>query len=120
VKVLLDENLPHKLRSSLAHHEVMTVAHLGWSGLKNGDLLEVAEASGIEVFVTGDRALTYQQNVTGRKMGIVTLSAHNWPIIKHYLSEIARAVDDAVPGSFKIVACGSFERVRRGRRIHEH
>jgi hypothetical protein len=36
---------------------------MGWSGLKNGDLIAAAEATGIEVFVTGDRNLSYQQNL---------------------------------------------------------
>jgi hypothetical protein len=44
VKVLLDENLPQKLRLSLTAHEVVTVSYKGWGGLKNGELLNSAEA----------------------------------------------------------------------------
>ena len=99
MKVLLDENLPHRLRSRLAQHEVFTVGYLGWNGLKNGALLAAAEADGFEVFVTGDRNLSYQQNLGSRRIGIVTLSAINWPIVRNYLQAIADAVDRAVPGS---------------------
>jgi hypothetical protein len=108
--VLLDENMPHSLRRSLAHHDVATVAYMGWSGFKNGNLLRIAEESGVEVFVTGDKALTYQQNMDGRRMAVVALSAHNWPIVKYKLAEIAGAVDRAVPGSFQLVDCGKFRR----------
>lgn len=80
MKVLLDEDLDHRLRKSLTPHEVFTVHYLGWAGLKNGELLAVAEQYGIEVFVTGDQQLQYQQNLSGRKMAIVVLSATNWPI----------------------------------------
>jgi hypothetical protein len=45
VKVLLDENLPQKLRLSLTGHEVVTVSYKGWGGLKNGELLRSAEAA---------------------------------------------------------------------------
>ena len=47
MKVLLDENLPHKLRAYLAKHEVATVAYMGWAGLKNGELLNSAEVYGL-------------------------------------------------------------------------
>jgi hypothetical protein len=41
VKVLLDEDAPHMLRLHLPG-DVFTVAYLGWSGLKNGELLKTA------------------------------------------------------------------------------
>jgi hypothetical protein len=40
LKVLLDENLPHKLRHSLTGHDVRTVDYMGWSGEKNGEQLK--------------------------------------------------------------------------------
>ena len=83
MKVLLDENLPHKLRAHLVQHETVTVAYLGWGGLKNGELLTAAEDAGFEVFVTGDRALGHKQNLGARRIAMVSLSANNWPIIKN-------------------------------------
>lgn len=38
MRVLLDENLDHRLRRSLAAHEVFTASYKGWDGLKNGRL----------------------------------------------------------------------------------
>jgi hypothetical protein len=112
VRVLLDENLPHKLRAHLANHDTATVAYLGWGGLKNGELLKSAEEAGFDVFVTGDRALEYQQNIMGRKIAIVSLSAHNWPLIKHHVTKIAAAIDRAQGSSFTLVKCGAFTRRR--------
>jgi putative NIF3 family GTP cyclohydrolase 1 type 2 len=110
MRVLLDEDLPHKLRLNLPAHNVSTVSYLGWSGLKNGELLKAAEEAGFEVFLTGDQKLSYQQNLKERHIGIVTLSAQEWPIIKDHLPAIAAAIDAAVPGSFQSVECGSFHR----------
>lgn len=110
MKVLLDEDLDHRLRKKLEVHEVFTVRYLGWSGLKNGELLTTAEQNGIEVFVTADQNLVYQQNLSGRRMAIVVLSAANWPIIKNYLEIISAAIDMALPGSFQQVECGRFRR----------
>ena len=39
MKVLLDENLDHALRTLLGRHEVVTAAYMGWAGLNNGELL---------------------------------------------------------------------------------
>jgi hypothetical protein len=65
VKVLLDEQLPHRLRKLLGAHDVYTVDYMGWAALKNGELLRAAESDGFEVFLTGDKNLAYQQNMAG-------------------------------------------------------
>jgi predicted nuclease of predicted toxin-antitoxin system len=85
VKVLLDENLAHRLRRNLGTHEVFTVSFKGWAGFKNGELLRIAEENGIEVFLTGDQTLTYEQNQAGRTIAIVSLSSVEWDILKNHL-----------------------------------
>jgi hypothetical protein len=110
VKVLLDEDLPHKLRMAIFNHDVSTVAYVGWNGLKNGELLRVAEDAGFEVFITADKKLSYQQNLKGRSLALVVLSTLDWEIMKPYLSKIVVAVDAAVAGSFQLVECGDFRR----------
>jgi predicted nuclease of predicted toxin-antitoxin system len=110
VKVLLDENLDHALRKLLGQHEVVTVAYMGWAGLKNGELLQTAEDNGIDVLLTGDGTLNTEQNLTGRRLAIVALSAIQLPIIKKHLPKIIAAIDDAARGSFQAVNCGTFSR----------
>jgi DMSO/TMAO reductase YedYZ molybdopterin-dependent catalytic subunit len=110
VRVLLDENLPHRLRHALAGHEVMTVAFRGWSGVKNGELLKLAEADGFDVLLTADGNLTYQQNLSGRSIALVGLTALVWEMILPHLPEIVAAVEAAAPGSFRVVECGRFRR----------
>jgi len=115
VRVLFDHNLPHKLRTSLdalGRHEFVTASYMGWGVLKNGELLRIAEEGGIEVLVTGDQGLLNEQNLTGRRLAIVTLSTNNWPIIRNYLPKILAAIDSAVPGSYQEVECGTFSRRR--------
>lgn len=114
MKVLLDENLPHRLRNYLGNHEVFTVTYQGWTGLKNGELLQTAEADGFEVFVTGDRTLVYEQNLTGRQLAIVALSSIDWHVLKNNLPSIVAALDRAVRGSFQTVECGKFSRKKPG------
>jgi hypothetical protein len=48
--VLFDQSTPVGLRSYLVGHRVETAAQRGWDTLKNGDLLQVAEDAGFEVW----------------------------------------------------------------------
>jgi hypothetical protein len=107
VKVLLDENLDHRLRKHLGSHEVFTASYMGWDGFKNGQLLRAAEDDGFAILVTGDQTLGYEQNLTGRRLAIVALSSVEWRIMQSYLPEIVDAIDGATPGSFRMVECGA-------------
>lgn len=75
MRVLFDQGTPVPLRKFLNPHEVETVFERGWSTLTNGDLLGRAEAEGFEVFVTTDKNLRNQQNLSGRRIAIVALSS---------------------------------------------
>ena len=48
----------------------MTVPEAGLAAKKNGELLALAEQKGFEVFLTLDRGIEYQQNLTGRKLAV--------------------------------------------------
>ena len=76
MKVLLDECVPRKLRLELSKHEVHTVTERGWSGIKNGKLLALAEAE-FDVLLTVDQNLKYQQNLKAFNIGVILLVARN-------------------------------------------
>jgi hypothetical protein len=104
LKVLFDQGTPVPLRNHFSSHHVSTAYELGWSTLKNGELLAAAESNGFEVFVTTDTNLAYQQNLFNRKIAIVVLSTTSWPRIQKSVSEIFRAIDAARPNSYQIVS----------------
>lgn len=113
MKVLLDHNLLHKLRTrlaSLSAHEFVTASFLGWGALQNGVLLRAAEEGAFDVFVTGDRTLVHEQDFSTRRMAVIALSANNWPIIKDFAPRILAAVDRVEPGALIQVDCGTLSR----------
>ncbi len=65
--------MPHRLRTAIKDHQVETTSYKGWSGLKNGDLLKLAEANGVQVLLTADQNLSCQQLMVGREIAIVAL-----------------------------------------------
>lgn len=75
MKLLLDENLPHVLRHDITGHDCMTVAFMGWGGLKNGALLNQAARAGIDAMITKDAGLQYEQNLTDLPIAVIILHA---------------------------------------------
>ena len=78
MRVLIDECAPRALKRVLGAggHNCETVQERGWSGKKNGELLNLAENQ-FDVLVTLDTNLRYQQNLAGRRIAIVVLVAHS-------------------------------------------
>jgi hypothetical protein len=74
MRILLDESLPKELQSELAGHEVRTVQEMGWSSLRNGDLLSRG-ADQFDAFLTADQNLQYQQNLSTLPVSVVVLVA---------------------------------------------
>lgn len=73
MRILFDQGTPAPLRHLLAGHAVSTAYELGWSTLKNGELLAAAEGQAFEVLVTTDTNLKYQQDLGSRHIAIVVL-----------------------------------------------
>ena len=76
MRILLDESLPVELASELSGHEVISVQKMGWSGLKNGELLARASRQ-FDVMLTADRNLPYQQNLDKLAIAVVVIAAKN-------------------------------------------
>ncbi len=103
MRVLFDNNVPSPLRRYLTGHQVSTARKMGRHELKNGDLLAAAEKASFEALVTADQNLSYQQNLTGRRLALVVLSTNDWSILQRAPERVAEAVDAATPGSFRTV-----------------
>ena len=74
MKVLLDECVDWRLSRDIVGHEVKTAHQMGWSTIRNGELLRLA-AQDFEVFVTVDRNLSFQQNLPAFDMAVIVLRA---------------------------------------------
>lgn len=73
----------------LPGHDVRTVGEMGWAGRRNGDLLRAAEQQ-FDAFITVDRNIEYQQNISSFAIGIVLLRASTNDVAPRH--SIARAV----------------------------
>lgn len=101
--ILLDQGTPVPIRRFLTQHTVRTATQQGWATLTNGELLAAAEAEGFDVFVTTDKNLPYQQNLTGRRIAIVVIGYAQWPGLEPHVALVVAAIDRAVAGGYEAV-----------------
>lgn len=108
MKVLFDEDVPHKLARMLPGHEVHTVVGMQWGGITNGALLTLIERERFNVFLTGDKNMQNQQRLEARPFAVLIMSAINWPVVRQHINRISLALDEAVPGTVNRIDCGGF------------
>ena len=80
-----------------------TAFERGWSDLRNGDLLDRAEAAGFDLLITTDQHLRYEQELSGRRLGVLVLLTTSWPRIRRRVEEVALAVARMKPGDYEEV-----------------
>ena len=96
MRILLDECVDWRLARDIVGHDVKTARQMGWSTIKNGELLTLAVGS-FDVFVTVDRNLTFQQNLISFSIAVIVLQAKTnrladlRPLVPNLLSAIATA-----------------------------
>jgi predicted nuclease of predicted toxin-antitoxin system len=100
MKILLDECVPAPMQSLLSNHACTTVQSKGWSGIRNGDLLQRAGAE-FDLFITSDHNIRYQQNLGGRSIAILELSTNDIGRIRAATSIIDKAVANIQPNAFQ-------------------
>jgi hypothetical protein len=108
LKVVFDEDVPHKLARFLPQHEIHTVVSMEWGGVKNGALLKLIESERFDAFLTGDKNMETQQRLEGRPFAVLIMSAINWPVVKRHIHKISAALDDARLGTVTKIDCGVF------------
>jgi len=99
MKIILDENLPKPLKDIFPSHSVTTVQAQGLAGAVNGVLL--ARLEGVfDVFITSDKNLRYQQNLSSRQLAILELPTNRLPLLRPLFPRIVAAIDSITPSSY--------------------
>jgi predicted nuclease of predicted toxin-antitoxin system len=97
MQLLLDENLPKRLKLDFPEHEIYTVRDKGWNGIKNGELLKLLIENNFDALLTFDKNLQHQQNFVKYTIAVFVLSAkinsyeeltNLTPQVKEYLNNL--------------------------------
>ena len=104
MRILFDQGTPVPLRQHQTSHVVDTAFERGWSTLRNGELLDVAEHERYDLLITTDQNLRYQQQLAARQLAIIVLLSTSWPRIQRRIEAIQAAVERVVPGGYEEIA----------------
>jgi hypothetical protein len=104
MRVFLDECVDWRLSRDIAGHEVMTARQMGWTSIKNGELLALASQE-FDVFVTVDRNLSFQQNLGALTVALIVLQAptNRLADLKLLVPRLLAAIASAKPGPVTIL-----------------
>ena len=99
-KLILDENLPHRLKTLLSDYQVFTLEDMKWKGKKNGVLMRLMNQNKVDVFVTMDKGISNQQNLSSLSFGIILLRAKNnqFATLEPLMTKVMERLADLKPG----------------------
>ena len=105
MRVPLDECVDWRLSRELVSHEVKTARQMGWTALKNGELLALA-ATHFDVFVTVDRNLSFQQDIVSFPIAVVVLQARTNRLadLRPLVPRLLSAIEARQPGTVKLIS----------------
>jgi len=100
MRILLDECAPRPIKREFIDCEIKTVVEMGWSGKKNGELLQLMAQEGFTILLTTDQNLRYQQNLQQTGVSVIVLIApsNRLPDLLPLIPETRNAIESIVPG----------------------
>jgi hypothetical protein len=104
VRVLLDECVNWRLGRDIIGHDVKTAHQMGWTTVQNGALLALASQH-FDVFVTVDRNLSFQQNLSSFSIAVIVLEAKTNRLadLRPLAPKLPVAIETAHPGAAKFI-----------------
>jgi predicted nuclease of predicted toxin-antitoxin system len=104
MRILIDECVPRKIKWSFPDHRCATAQEAGWGGRQNGDLLALAEEK-FDVFLTVDKGLRYQHNLSGRNIAVLIIRAKSNDIddILPHVPDCNLALQSIRPGDVVVI-----------------
>ncbi len=99
MRVLLDACIPRKLKTHIPGHQIWTARDRGWNMLDDGRLL-TAMTGEVDVLITMDRSMRFQQRFQARPFGAIVLRARSNRLadLLPLLPEFLRALPKVKPG----------------------
>ncbi len=100
MKIIIDECLPKRVTQFFEGESVYTVPQIGLNGTTDSELLDELDKRDIDVFITIDGNIEYQQQFSKRNFGtVVIISVSNrFNDLLHLKEKIVRAVYSVAKG----------------------
>lgn len=105
MKVLLDENIPKKLKTELSEYNVSTVQEMGWSGVQNGKLLDLLKEYNFDLLITADKNMKSQQNfkIYDVPVFVMNVTLLTYTHISALLPKLKEALDSDIKNGITLI-----------------
>lgn len=105
MRLLLDENVPKKLKQDLVGHDVFTVRELSRHGNEDQDVLQFLVEFNFDALITCDKNLRFQQNLLKYPIPIIVLDTYTnaYPILKSIIPRLLETLQDPLESGATIV-----------------
>ena len=106
MKIVIDECLPKRVTQFFEKGSAYTVPQIGLSGSKDTELLNELDKRGIDIFITIDGNIEYQQQFINRTFGtIVIISVSNrFNDLVHLKDKILKAAESISTGEIEHIS----------------
>lgn len=110
MKLLLDENIPVKIKQDILNfdtpHVVFTVAEQGWKGTKNGELLKRMMDEKFDALITADKNMQYQQNFKTYELPVLVLHTPllTYAYLKRLTPQLEKILRTDFPAGITVIA----------------
>jgi hypothetical protein len=96
--------MPRRLKRALVGHDARTAPEMGWASKRNGELLRLAERE-FDVFLTVDRQIQHQQNLSTFSIAVIVMVAPTNTLLNLHplITEVLRVLPTVKPGQTTIV-----------------
>ena len=102
MKLLLDENLPKKLKYRFPNSfDVKTVPEMNWGGIKNCDLLKKMNVQNFRILIPMDKNFSHQQNLAKFSISLIILDSkdNRYEGLVKFISQLLSLLNtNMVPG----------------------
>lgn len=102
MKLLLDENLPVKLKHRFIEYgiEAFTAKDMQWLGKENGELLKLMIENKFTGFITIDNNISFQNNFVEYPIAVIVLVAHDntYETIMEFFDNIILCIKEKFTG----------------------
>lgn len=119
MRILVDECLPRQLKAWIgSSHQAETVQECGWTNVKNGTLLRLADEAGFDVLVTADKNMYFQQNFEGRRVSAVVIPTNRKLLVQKCVPAFLQSLDHLRPGEKVVMDLGDDANAWETAKIH--
>ncbi len=106
MKILIDENLPKRIKEAFKEWEIYTIRDMQWQGKKNGELMTLMAENQFNVLLTFDKNMQYQQHFPkyGVTVFVLNASGNQYKFIAPLLPFVQEKLAEDLPFAAIIIS----------------